>query len=377
MGVLGGADNNFVYAKVIFALALLFLLPTALTIYTGIDGNVDDTVNEMTEGYRDFTGAVPTEEAVWGLTGIYTPYSGGDHYGHTEDGWLYQDIVGPEGSTGYTPSQYAGSEDMRYSVAKDAGGLYHYLGDTKNGNFKTGDLYTSVTMDYKQKSNIFFTESGKTEQDNGFFYYNYTGYRYAFQPLADYQARNADNQAVDVTATTTSLSLIWYDYYGSEGISGQLVLTGSDTGVAYLTAAEIVRSFDSITSTSKFTMTFNGIDMNIYIKLNPYYISQGLDVKQCFNQGYWSIMVSSMSTATDAYVGTDFTFNPADIFNTMIDLFTFNATDLGLSGWTATIASLLFTVPLYAALLSIGMSFYPVLIMAGILAAIQGFTHFL
>lgn len=139
----------------------------------------------------------------------------------------------------------------------------------------------------------------------------------------------------------------------------------------YLTAQQIVYAFNTTTSTAKFVMTFNNVDMNIYIRINPYYLSQGYSVEECYNNGYWDLMVSSISTDVDAYNTTEFSFNIYNIFETLIDLFTFNTADYGISGTMGTIASLVVVVPLYAALISIGLSFYPALILAGILAAIQ------
>lgn len=366
MGLLGSVDNAFAYKMIIFAMAILFLMPTFISIYTTVDG--DEQVQDLLDDYKNFTGTKPTNEAVWCLTGIYTPYSGASEYGYTDDGWLYGQKV-----TNYSPSQYKGSS-MEYSVSNPAGGenVYRFVNATTNGDHQADDLYTAVAMDVNQKSSIFFTSSGKVNEGD-FFYYEYNGYRYAFQPLADYTGQNSKGESIPVSAVTTSLSLIWYDYYGNQGISGQLVISGSDSGVAYLTATDIVRSFDSITSTSKFTMLFNGVNMNIYIRLNPYYVSY-YSVQECFNMGYWEIMVSSLSTDINAYLDTSYQFNPSKIFDVMIKLFTFNAADLGLSGWTATLASIVISIPLYAALLSIGMSFYPVLILAGILAAIQSMT---
>ena len=228
-------------------------------------------------------------------------------------------------------------------------------------------------MDANNKSNVFFTPGGKVEQGS-FFYYDYTGYRYAFQPLANYSAQGSNGQAVPVVATTTSLSLIWYEFYGASGISGQLVLSGSDSGVAYITAQEIITAFNSVTSTAKFGMTFNGIEMNVYIRLNPAYIAQGMDIQQCYNYGAWEILITSLSTDSNAYTQADYSMNVSEIWKTLIDLFTFNTADYGLSGWLATLASLVMVVPLYAALLSIGMTFYPALIMAGILAVFQGWS---
>ena len=369
----GGTDNNFSYRMIIFAIAILVLLPTFISIYAddgdgdGIDANVEDLLDD----YHQFTGSSAASESVWALTGIYTPYYGGGSYGYTDDGWLYGSVVGTNGRT-YSPYQYSeGSQS--YTVQRGDDGLYRYVvadGETTADGHVNGDLYTAVSFDVNEKSDIFFTSSGKIEED-GRFYYEYSGYRYAFQPLADYTARNADGEQVPVTANTTSLSLIWYEYYGSSGISGQLILSGSDSGVAYLTAQQIIYAFNNTTSTATFAMTFNGVDMNIHIRIDPYQLALGNSIEECYNQGYWSIMVSSISTDVDSINTTEFAFNIWSIFETLIDLFTFDTADYGISGTMGTIASLVMVVPLYAALISIGMSFYPALILAGILAAVQ------
>lgn len=361
----GGGDNRFSYKMIIFAMAVMFLFPTCLSIFTDIDSEVDEQA--FLDEYYKFTGNKPTREAVWALTGIYTPYFEGS-YGYTDDGWLYGGIIGS--STAYQPSQYLNTKYGGPVKLQD--GLYKYTAATDDGH-AVGDVYTAVTMDAGQKSNVFFTPGGKVEAGE-FFYYDYTGYRYAFQPLANYTGQDSSGKAVPVVATTTSLSLIWYEFYGSSGISGQLVLSGSDSGVAYITAQEIISAFNSTTSTAKFGLTFNGIEMNVYIRLNPAYIAQGMDVQQCYNYGAWEIMITSLSTDSNAYTQADYAMNVNEIWTTLINLFTFNTADYGLSGWLATVASLVMVIPLYAALISIGMTFYPALILAGILAAFQSWS---
>lgn len=373
----GGGDTQFTYKMLVYAMAVMFLLSTSLAVFASYNESTDETTSELLDGYYEFTGNKATSEAVWVLTGIYTPYYTGA-YGYTEDGWLYGSIVGAaynstSGTGGYTPSQYKG--DLReYQVAKGSDGVYRYVSETEYGNHSSGDLYTDVTMDAQQKSNTFFTSSGKNivaDEDTEFFYYEYTGYRYSFQPRANYTTYDSDGNTLDVTATTTSLSLIWYEYAAGSGISGQLIISGSDSGVAYLTKQQIVTAFDTITSAAKFSMVFNGVPMNIYIKMDPSMIAAGISIEECYERGYWSVMVSSQSTDVDAYSGTDYSFNIYSIFQTMIDLFTFDMAKYGFTGIIATLASIVFVMPLYSALISIGMNNYPVLILAGILAAIQ------
>ena len=85
----------------------------------------------------------------------------------------------------------------------------------------------------------------------------------------------------------------------------------------------------------------------------------------------FTLAVTSMSTDVDAYNTTEFSFNVYNIFDTLVDLFTFDTADYGISGLMGTVCSLVMVIPLYAALISIGITFYPALIFAGILAAIQ------
>ena len=366
-GILGGVDSDFTYGMIIFAVAVLFLLPTFMTVYAGGQAEADENVEDLLSDYYDFTGTNAVSESVWALTGIYTPYTGTTTYGYTDDGWLYGSVVG-DGTGSYTPDQYLGSSQT-YSVQRGDDGLYRYTSETADGHV-AGDLYTNVSFDTGAKSDIFFTEAGKVESGD-FFYYDYTGYRYAFQPLANYNGKDSSGNPVPIVANSTSLSLIWYEYYGNSGISGQLILSGSDGGVAYLTARQIVTAFSSTTSTATFSMTFNNVDMRIHIRIDPFYLSQGYSIEQCYNLGYWSIMVSSLSTDIDAYNTTEYSFNLYNVFDTLIDLFTFNTAEYGISGTMGTIASLVLVIPLYAALIVIGMNFYPALIFAGILAVIQ------
>lgn len=363
-------DNNFTFGIVVLAVAIIFLMPTMVNLFVERDipddGPPENFENVM-DGYRRFTGSYATNENVWSLTGIYTPVgidADGDastNYAYTPDHWIYGARVGT-----YTPSQFSGSS--AYSTTYD-NGFYYYNSNTNDGN-KAGDLYTSVAMDVNQKSDIFFTPSGKRVNGENW-YYEYTGYRYSFQPLADYIYKNTDGDLIRTVASSTSLSLIWYDYYGNSGISGQLVLSGSDSGVAYLTSSEIVSAFNSANNMAKFNMTFNGNDMNVYIKIKNEYTSAGYSVAECFDLGYWEIMITSISTNIQTYISTDYSMNIYNIWDTFVDLFTFNMDDYNLSPEMQLVASVTISVVLYAALISIGLTCYPILILAGAVALLQ------
>ena len=373
------SDNSYVHGLLTFAIALMFLMPIGITLFGGPDNAPDTTYSEYLEelnrGYTDLTGSAPVSESVWGLRGIYTPYTGGA-YGYTDDGWLYGTKIYE-----YSPTQYnAGPTSYSVTSRETANGqvtdlpVYVYDDVPSNRNdLKTGDMYTSVAMDVEQKSDIFFTSNGKTEIGD-YYYYEYSGYRYSFAPMQDIYGMDNNGDAVPIVANTSSLSLIWYDYYGSSGISGQIIITGSDKGVSFVTADDIIRAFDGTTNTAKFEMMFNGVSCNLYVKLDSYYIASGLSIEECYNAGYWSVMVTSLSTAVSSYTGTDYSFNIYNVFDTLIDLLTFNLDDYGFSPLVATIASAVVVVPLYVGLISIGLSCYPVLLLAGAMAVLQGLS---
>lgn len=373
------SDNNYVHGLLTFAIALMFLMPIGITLFVSPDDGPDTTNSEYLEqlnkGYTDLTGSAPVSESVWGLRGIYTPYTGGA-YGYTADGWLYGIKIYE-----YSPSQYsAGPTGYTVTSREVADGqvselpVYEYSSVPQNRtDLAVGDMYTSVSFDVNQKSDIFFTSSGRTEIGDSY-YYEYSGYRYAFAPLQDIYGMDNNGDAVPIVANTSSLSLIWYDYYGSSGISGQIIITGSDRGVSYITANDVIQAFDGTTNTARFEMQFNGISCNLYVKMDSYYLAGGMSIEECYNAGYWSVMVTSLSTTVSSYTGTDYSFNIYNVFDTLIDLLTFNLDDYGFSPMVSTIASAVVVVPLYVGLISIGLSCYPVLLLAGALAVFQGMS---
>lgn len=389
------SSEYFVKGALMFSLTTMLLMTSMIAVFIQPEDTAygyESEMDELLSQYENITGGSIKNEQIWGLTGIYTPYGKGEDGNDSDahmtlsDGWVAGSRI-----NSYTPSQYHGDKALAggkegYTVTYDTTkGLYYYtshgsnLLDITDGTVSDPDnsdqdtpatLYTSVAMDRQQQSKQFFTVGTKTQLDNGTFYYNYTGYRYCFQALKDFYY----TESTPITHTDTSLSLIWYQYTVDSGISGQLVLSGSDSGVSYITAAQIVQSFNSANATSKFVMKFNGIDMNIYVHLNVYAINHGYSVEDCYNLGYWDVMVTSPSvTMTDGSDTALDEFSAERIFTIVTGLLTFHGDSYGLTGIAGTLASTVFSLSLYASLIAIGMTFTPVLILAGLLAVIQTF----
>ena len=335
------------------------------------------TYQDLEQQYRDFTGSNPASENVWCLTGIYSsvgadaygnPYDG---YGYTSDNWVYGVRI-----ANYNPSQYKDDSARQYSYAASYDGtVYRYNHDeTKYNKHSDGDLYGAVVLDKEHKSNIFFSPNNVQELYGGFTY-EFSGWRYVWQPLNEYHTIDADGNTINVVPNSTSLSLIWYDFYGNSGLSGNLIIAGDSPGdVAYITSAQIVSAFNSTNNTSRFTMTFNGVDLSILIKLDSSMLASGMTIEECYNYGYWSVMVSSMSIDTDSMISTDYEFNPFKVFQTMIDLLTFHTEDYGISGIAAAVCSFIIVTPLTVGILVIGSNNYPILIFAGIYGVISAWN---
>ena len=379
---MSGLDSAFAYKTIIFSIVIMLGLSLFIGAFVPSIQQVHE--NDVMDSYYDFTGASrsQTKESVWVLRGIYTPYEG-DKYNYTEDGWLYGERI----ST-YSPTQYADTQ-FSYSVTYDKDtGMYVYKADSadydedKGLGHKAGDIYTNVVFDIDEKSDIFFTKASKYTSDGTIydpnldvpFYYEFSGWRYSFSPLSNSWTVDGDGNKREVIATSSSLSLIWYYYYtNTGGLAGQLVLSGSDEGVAYLTGDQIVRAFDSTTSTARFNMTFNGgVQMGIYIRLDPYALSnEGLTVQEAYDQGRWSIMVTSLSTDSDAYTGSDFSLNIWNLFETIIKLMSFNYSDFGMSPFMGLLCSMVIVIPLYAGLISLALGSWQAMAIVGVLGVLQ------
>lgn len=409
VGISGGGSPGYTAGLLIFGATILVLMPMFLTAFVPA-AYVGVNEDELLDGYERFTGQkADTKVSVWPLTGIYTPFTGSFYdddanqvitYGYTADNWLY----GTEIKT-YPPSQYQGTSEQ-YTVYKADDGVFRYYEDSRdyNADYGTGhkghwgiatqadvdagnaanvgdrferdypgDLYTEVSFDVEHTSDIFFVESSKQEDAAGHFKYDYTGYRMAFQPISGYNTVDQDGNVVPVVATTTSLSLIWYQVAGGyqSGVSGNLVLSGSSSGVAYLNASRILSAFNNNTSSASFDLVFNNVPMTVIIKIDPVMLSAGWDVKQCYDAGFWSIMVTSMSVDSSAYLGTDSSTNPMEILQTAWDILTFNLGDYNISPVMQAVCYFLFIVPLYVGLIALCLEYAYLWIAVGLLAAIQ------
>ena len=392
----GGGDTEFTYKKIVWALLIISILPLMINLMVNPVDTEDKWAEEyssITQQYYESAGVPPSASMeVWALRGIYTPYTSGP-YGYTDDGWLHGGVV-----TTNTPGQYDGQAwtSEQFSVAQADNGLWYYTSapssrqdivvaqwDATNQKITSTEgatVYTAVTMDNAHKSDTFFTASDRV-QIGSHYYYGYTGYRYSFSPLHSYQSTNADGKTLDVSSTSSSLSLIWYQYNSLSGIAGQLSISGTDGGVSYLTSQDIVKRYEGVNFTATFDMQFAQMPMHLQIRLNPAAIAAGLNVQQCWDGGYWSVLVYGDRDIED-YVGGVFggtsDFSLENMFEVFTDLFGFRLADhYDIDGWVGILASLVFSLAFYAVLLSIAVAnpyMWGIIAIVGVLQGLVGLT---
>lgn len=383
----GGGASEWMHKWMLIGLGILVFTPLLFSLWfpAEYEGEYADVQSDIEEQYLHMTGSYSTpQQNIWTLTGIYTPYNS-EKFGWTDDGWLY----GTEVKT-YSPSQYQSTDQFpgTLTVKKADNGIWYYTSVPNNfqgitlatwdgnkvTNPKEASVYSSIYFDNAHISDRFFTSTTKTETSQGY-YYDYSGYRYTYQPLSNYNI-DVSGTITKVDRDTTSLSLIWYRYSTLSGIAGQLTISGSDSGISYITSDDIIRVFNSANSTAVFDMTFNGVPMHLLIRMDPSRLAW-LSVADCYNSGYWNVMVYSDAVAA-SLSGDTYEFNINTMWDTIVSIFTFNlANEYDIDGWEGFVVSVMFSMVLYSVLLIIAMDHPFVFIIIGLIGLIQAATSFL
>ena len=389
-----GSAPEWTHKWLLVGLGIMVFTPLLFSMWfpAQYEGEYEDVQANIEEQYLHLTGSYSTpEQNIWTLTGIYTPYNS-QNFGWTADGWLYGTEV-----YSYSPKQYQSTTQFpgTLSVKKADNGIWYYNSIPSNftgitlaeweldeynhptdrlANPKDATVYSNVYFDMDHKSDVFFTSTSKTQTSQGY-YYDYSGYRYVYQPLSNYNI-DVSGTITKVDRDTTSLSLIWYQYSTLSGIAGQLTISGSDSGISYLTADDIIKVFNSANSTAKFDMTFNGVPMHLLIRMDPSRLAW-LSVEDCYNNGYWNIMVYSDAVAS-SLSGDSYGFNLNTMWDTIVHIFTFNlASEYDIPGWEGFIISIFFTMVLYSVLIIIALEHPIMFIIIPLIALVQAATTFL
>lgn len=340
----------------VFGVTMSIFCTAMFTIILAGSASGDYNLDEIA-GYRDdlvnFSGESMLNQSPWVLTGVYTPWiesMGID--GHIdEDNWLYgesidYDQIGKAADIRLDPS-YKSTVPIQVGDAKydfevtegfewwvNGGGLWDFALPLTAG---FADLFG---IDYVKKSQETATV------------WNYTGYRYVFDPTLPFAVDDEGNAVTKTSSRDGALSIVWYSYGGQEGLSGALQIYGGDVLLSSYAATDIIAAYNSSSGyASIYDFDFNGANLTLSIKFDQDVISAGTPLMQAWMNGDWTMAISSLSAGNfyDVANSVSFDITAGSMIDTFISIFTMDMPYTS-SPWANLIMWILVVLPMTLAL---------------------------
>lgn len=324
----------------IFGITISLFCTLGVSLMLVETGDYDyDDITAYRNDLIAFSGESMINDSPWILTGVYTPWTGGDV--NVSDGWLYGDSI---------PYSYIGeSADIKLSVDYKSSVPLTYSVDAASYTQQTGtEWWANIPI-----INNIGTALGFDPYTYETVYANnwaFTGYRYVFDPTLPLQTTTA-------STVDGSLSLVWYDYNGTEGLSGGLDIYGGEILLASYTATDIVADYNSSNGyATVYDFDFNGANLNLSIRFDPDVIEAGTNLMQAWTNGDWSLAISSKSAGNflDIDGSASYSTSVGSMLDTFIQIFTFSVPDLN-NEWASMILWLLCGLPMTIAMLCVTM----------------------
>lgn len=340
----------------IFGLAVSLVCTVMISVLINADGDYD---YDAIQGYRsdlvEFSGESMLNQTPWVLVDVYTPWDESkDPASHTtDDGWLW------------------GEHIENYPYLNEATGIR--LDPTQKSSVLLG--YTKERVEYEQHEGYHWWSSQAStfsKVTNWFFpverimnwlgtdseitshhapnNWNYTGYRYVFDPCLPFSATNTDGSTIGTR--DGSLSLVWYSFGGQEGLSGGLDVYGGDILLASYSATDIISDYRTESGyATVYDFDFQGTHLNLSIRFDADAIEGGKSLMQAWTEGDWSMAISTLSAGNffDIEGSTSFTATAGSMISTFIQIYTFNVPSID-NAWMDIILWLIVGLPMTLAM---------------------------
>lgn len=313
-----------------------------------------DEVSEYRADLVDFSGETMLNQSPWVLTHVYTPWDPStDPASHTDaDGWLYGEDV---------EYDYTGkAADIRLDSGQKSSVALTYTEDVSTYRVVSGTKWWY----YEGHRNIFesaaswisdvvsnFSDPYEYENRTAS-QWNYTGYRYVFDPTLPFTSGSASDH---VSTVDGALSLVWYTYNGQEGLSGGLDIYGGEVLLASYSATDIVADYDSTSGyATTYDFNFQGTHLTLSVRFDQDVIEAGTTLMQAWTEGDWSMAISSLSAGNffDIDNSNAFSVTAGSMIDTFIQIFTFDVPSID-NPWMDLIMWLIVALPMMVALLCI------------------------
>ena len=339
-----------------------------------------DEVQAAREEVIAFTGDTITNDTPWELDSVYTPYEVGSSYNIDESGFIYGDSIeydqigkhadiklSPEKKSNQTLSQ--GIDEVQVEEAH----LKKWYDPSVLGPLGTWNLASAINFNrvaewigIDGRINIATTETvDKTYPSWGF-----TGYRYLFKPMLPFSY--VEGEPEEKSATDGTLSIIWYNVDGIEGISGGLVVYNANKVIiANYAASDIIADYNSGSGLStKYNFTFEGTPIYLNIRFDSDVLNNSIPLETAWTDGRWSLAITSPSAGNflDLKNSAAFTTSLGSMVDTFIDIYTFDVPNVGNSYYEL----ILWLLVVFPAELALMLFLKSVFGMAGVGAGILG-----
>lgn len=351
---MASSDDSTLIKVAVFGITMSLLCSAMITLL--LQPTSDYDMSEIA-AYRnqlvDFSGEGMLNESPWVLTGVYTPWiSSLPVDGHLDpDGWLYgesidYDQIGKAADISLSPSQ---KSSVPISIADETVDYTYVSGvqwwaDSNNWWTPiTGFIGDLIGAD----PNVYSSGTASI--------WNYTGYRYVFDPTLPFATDAEGNNQVSVK--DGALSLVWYSYNGQEGLSGGLQIYGGDVLLSNIAAVDIINAYSSVSGlASTYDFNFNGASLTLSIRFDQQALEAGVPLMEAWTTGAWSMAISSKSAGNflDIENSASFTNTAGAIIDTFTQIFTFSVPSID-NFWMDLVLWLLVGLPMSVAMICISL----------------------
>lgn len=333
-------DARTLVVIAVFCIAMSVMSTCLVSMYVSGSSDYDyDTINAYRSDLTTFSGGQLVNDTPWVLNGVYTPFTPGsvpdeDIPNHIErdggrtTGWLFGEKI--------TNYPYLGQvadikldKNQKSNQLLTVGNPYDY--EYRNGKewWNGGNDWGVTVVDPgvvkffvglftdQDTSNIGYTVVSGSANN-----WNYTGYRYTFDPVLPFndQASSKDGR----------LSLVWYQIPGDTGLSGALEIYADkdheQIKLGSISARDIINVFRSSEGyVQTFDFDFEGTHLNLTIRFDPTVYSSYPTLQQAWDDGAWAMAISSASAGNffDVENSNAFNVTAGSMLDTFVQIYTF------------------------------------------------------
>lgn len=361
----------------IFCIAMSVLSTCLVTMYVSGSSDYDyDTINAYRSDLTTFSGGQLVNDTPWVLNGVYTPFTPGtipdeeipqhiERDGNRTTGWLFGEKI--------TNYPYLGKvADIKLDKNQKSNQLLT-VGNPYNYEYRNGKEWWAGGNDWgvtvvdpgvvqffvglftdQDTSNIGYTTVSGSANN-----WNYTGYRYTFDPVLPFndQASSKDGR----------LSLVWYQIPGDTGLSGALEIYADkdheQIKLGSISARDIISVFRSSEGyVQTFDFDFEGTHLNLTIRFDPTVYNNYQTLQAAWDDGAWAMAISSASAGNffDVENSNAFNVTAGSALDTFVQIYTFDYPHFD-NSWIELIMWLLVGLPM-----TLGMLFITLRLVGGV-----------